>query len=103
MEGNALFVKEVIRMLGQEGMEEGQGEIISIPKGIPDVRGRRLSRLSDHCNQALAEASIIVREFDFKVLNAPNREVAEEQLLQLLDEALEAHVIEELPGGVERY
>ena len=89
-EGNPLFVTEIIRMLPGEGLEEGQEYIASIPEGVRDAIGQRLNRLSEECNQTLTVASIIGREFDFR-------------LLRLVDEALEAHVIEELPQARERY
>ena len=102
-EGNPLFVGEVIRMLGQEGIEGSQERITNIPEGVRDASGRRLDRLSEGCNQILTTASVIGREFDFSILRALSNDLAEESLLQLTDEALEAHMIEELPGGRERY
>ena len=101
-EGNPLFVGEVVRLLGQQGMEESQDWDISIPEGVWDVIGRRLDRLSELCNQVLTTASVIGREFDFRLLDKLAG-TSEDQLLQVLEEASEAHVIEEMPGGKERY
>ena len=64
--------------------------------------GRRLNRLSEECNQVLTTASVIGREFDFRLLAALS-EVTENQLLEVIDEALEARVLEELDRGEERY
>ena len=102
-EGNPLFVTEIIRMLPCEEIEEGQDYIASIPEGVRDAIGRRLNRLSEGCNQVLTTASVIGREFDFSVLNALNEGTTEEQLLQMIDEGLETHLIEEIPGIEERY
>ena len=102
-DGNPLFVGEVIRMLAQQGIEGSQARLTSIPEGVRDAIGRRLIRLSQGCNQVLTTASVIGREFDFQLLKTLSDGVAEEQLLQLVDEGLEAHMIEELPGGGERY
>ena len=102
-EGNPLFVTEIIRMLPGEGLAEGQDHIASIPEGVRDAIGRRLNRLSEDCNRVLTTASVIGREFDFKLLNALRDDPTEASLLELVDEALAAHVIEELPRGRERY
>ena len=100
-EGNPLFVNEVIRVLHQGGTENLP--LASIPEGIKDAIGRRLNRLSEGCNQVLTLASVVGREFDFRVLEALSRDIPEEELLALVDEGLEAHAIEELPQAVGRY
>jgi DNA-binding CsgD family transcriptional regulator len=51
----------------------------------------------------LVTASIIGREFDFKLLSTLSRGTTDEQLLRVVDEALAAHMIEESPGPGERY
>ncbi|MFQ6026140.1 MAG: AAA family ATPase [Dehalococcoidia bacterium] len=102
-EGNPLFVTEIVRMLPVAGLGDGQDHIISIPEGVRDAIGRRLNRLSEGCNQILTTASVAGREFDFKLLSALRDDLSETLLLGLVDEALEAHVIEELPEGRERY
>ncbi|MFQ6028388.1 MAG: AAA family ATPase, partial [Dehalococcoidia bacterium] len=104
-QGNPLFVCEVVRMLAQRNAEEGQGQdqVASIPEGVRDAIGRRLNSLSDGCNQVLTTASVIGREFDFSLLGALNSEMPEEQLLAVIDEALAAGLVGELPDGSERY
>ncbi len=94
---------EIIRMLPGEGIEEGQDYIASIPEGVRNAIGRRLNKLSEGCNWVLTIASVIGREFDFKLLNALRDDLTEASLLELVDEALAAHVIEELPEGRDRY
>jgi predicted ATPase len=106
-EGNPLFVTEVVRLLTQEGeltperLSGSEGWSLRIPEGVREVIGRRLDRLSDHCNEALAVASI-GREFGLDQLDRL-LDYSEEQLLQLLEEALAARVIEEVTGAVDRY
>jgi predicted ATPase len=60
------------------------------------VIGRRLSRLSERCNQALGEAAVLGREFEFVVLSAMS-ELDDEPLLGALEEALEAQLVVEVP------
>ena len=96
-EGNPLFVREIIGMLAREGLEKNQDYLTSIPEGVRDAIGRRLNQLSGSCNQVLATASVIGREFDFKLLRDLSGDITEERLLELVDEALGGHIIEELP------
>ena len=101
-EGNPLFVTEIIRMLPAEVLGEDQDFFTRIPEGVRDAIGRRLNRLSESCNQVLTTASVIGREFDFKLLRDLSGDITEERLLELIDEALGGHIIEELPQAVGR-
>ena len=108
-EGNPLFVTEVVRLLVQEGeltserLSEHESWSIRIPEGVHEVIGRRLERLSEHCNETLVVASVIGREFGLDELERVIGDLAEDRLLELLDEALSARVIEELPRSLGRY
>lgn len=110
-EGNPFFLSEVIRLLASQsaaGDVAGKitGEIsgeLGLPEGVRDVIGQRLRRLSEQCNQALTTASVVGREFDFRMLGVVLEDISESDLLGLIDEALEAHLIEEAPGQGDRY
>jgi len=108
-EGNPLFVTEVVRLLVQEGelsadkVRETDSWTIRIPEGVREVIGRRLNRLSQRCNEALTVASVIGREFTLAHLRPLVEEVTEDRLFEILEEALSARVIEELPQSVGRY
>jgi len=67
------------------------------------VIGQRILRLTEACNQALTTASVIGREFDFRLLEMLTESVTADELLDLLDEAILARIIEDLPGSVARY
>ncbi len=118
--GNPLFVTEVVRLLAQQGKlpqppasahptstisETGAGDGwgLSLPDGVRDAIGRRLSLLSDGCNGMLALASIIGREFGIDVLLRLAREVRQGQLIDLLDEAVAARIIKEVATTVGQY
>jgi DNA-binding CsgD family transcriptional regulator len=132
-EGNPFFMVQVIRLLEQEGeLTAGQlGEHPSwhlrIPEGVREVIGRRLNRLSETCNRTLSMASIIGREFTFdqlarlvdglstshalepsgslegKLREGSGQGLADDRLLEVLEQALAARVIEEVPGSAGRY
>ena len=108
-EGNPLFVTEVVRLLVQEGelASETAGNrdswAVRIPEGVREVIGRRLNRLSQRCNDTLTIASVIGREFALDQLKLVIDDMTEDRLLEVLEEALSARVIEELPQVVGRY
>ena len=108
-EGNPLFVTEVVRLLVQEGelTQEKAGQrdswSVRIPEGVREVIGRRLDRLSERCNETLTIASVIGREFTLEHLGPLIEDLTEDRLLEVLEEALSARVIEELPRSVGRY
>jgi len=116
-EGNPLFVTEVVRLLVQEGelTQEKAGQrdswSVRIPEGVREVIGRRLDRLSERCNETLTVASVVGREFTLEQLSPlivdssadSGRAMTGDRLLDVLDEALSARVIEELPRAVGRY
>ncbi len=66
--GNPFFVGEVTRQVTLENITQDEEWANNIPEGIRDAIGRRLNRLSEQCNQMLTTASIIGREFDFRLL-----------------------------------
>ena len=108
-EGNPLFVTEVVRLLVQEGElnpeKVGQRDSwsVRIPEGVREVIGRRLDRLSERCNETLTTASVIGREFTLEHLAPLIEDITEDRLLDVLEEALSARVIEELPRTAGRY
>jgi predicted ATPase len=75
-EGNPLFVLEVLRYLVEEGFlarEAGDSTRqtppeMRIPEGLRDVIGKRLTRLTDECNQVAAMAAVVGRDFRLDVL-----------------------------------
>ena len=108
-EGNPFFVGEVVRLLDEEGAltsaAPGTPERwrARIPDGVREAIGRRLDRLSRPCNETLTVASVIGREFGVDQLARLVDDLSEDGLLEVLDEALAARVIEELPPDAGRY
>jgi DNA-binding SARP family transcriptional activator/tetratricopeptide (TPR) repeat protein len=100
-EGNPLFVGELVRLLASEGRLEEAGSApwtTSIPQGVHEVIEHRLRHLSADCKDALSVASILGREFRLDALERVS-ERSPEELLDLLDEALVARVVGDLPAG----
>jgi predicted ATPase len=103
-EGNPLFVQEMLRYLRDSGLatrEDGRWQPISqaqlemsIPEGLRDVIGKRLSYLSPECNRILSTAAVIGREFRLEVLQRV-ADVSEDDLFAALEGARRAVVVEE--------
>jgi len=103
-EGNPLFVQEVIRYLTEAKLlVQADGKLIasgstpiemSIPEGLRDVIGKRLSSLSDECNRLLSIAAVIGREFRLDVLQKVAG-LPEDEVLTSIEEAKRIAIIEE--------
>jgi len=101
-EGNALFVQEVTRLLIAEGaLEHGAAANVGIPRGVHEVIGRRIGRLSEECRQTLTTACVLGREFAIDTL-AQLIDRQPREALQVLDEALEARAVGAVPGAPDR-
>jgi tetratricopeptide (TPR) repeat protein len=108
-DGNPFFVAETLRHLAETGVlaqmrQRSTADIgeLGLPEGVKEVIGRRLSRLTPRCNSVLALASVVGREFDVAVLEALE-EVPEDQLLDAIDEARRAQLVDEAPGRPDRF
>ena len=102
-EGNPLFVSQVVGLVSPAQMVEDRSWAEVLPEGVRETIGRRLSRLSEPCNQVLRTASVIGREFDASLLQQLTTDLSADGVLDALDEALEARVVEPLPQGMSRH
>ncbi len=94
-EGNAFFLSEVVNLMAQEGtLTKTSISDIAIPDGVREALGRRLNRLSEETNELLQIAAIIGRDFTYDTLTLLG-EREDDALLKMIEEALEARVIEE--------
>jgi DNA-binding CsgD family transcriptional regulator len=102
-EGNPLFVQELVAHLVESGLLGSSDALtpgirprdLVIPEGVQEVIGRRLSRLSRTCRRVLGGAAVIGRQFDLGLLEIAC-DVRGDELLTLIDEALQAAVLREV-------
>jgi predicted ATPase len=71
---------------------------VNIPQSVRDVVGRRLDRLSGSCNDALAVASVVGRDFALPVVERVS-ELEPDVVLDALEEAVQARLIREEEGA----
>jgi hypothetical protein len=105
-EGNPLFVDEVMRLLISEGaLAAGAGAFPSrlpLPEGVRETIRRRLDPLSADTAWLLATAAVIGPEFRMETL-ALTAGVDRASLIEQLDLATEAGLVEQVPGALGRY
>ena len=103
-DGNPFFVSELLRHLIESGRltrrEDGrwelEGEIsnLGLPQSVREVVGRRIERLGESSRSALAAAAVIGRDFDVDLLLEVTG-LGEDELLDLLEKAVEASILME--------
>ncbi len=110
--GNPFYAGEVLRHLTETGalvQEDGgrwrlTGSLaeLGLPQSVREVVGRRVERLGADARTALSAAAVIGREFDLDLLLAVV-EFPEDRLLDLLDEAVAASLLQESAERAERF
>ena len=93
-DGNPLFAIELIKVL----IEEGTGAAIAtipgrIPAGVHETIGRRLTRLSDRCNDLLCVAAVHGRQFTAREIAVAMDEDVQ-QVLTVLEQAVQAGIVQ---------
>jgi class 3 adenylate cyclase/tetratricopeptide (TPR) repeat protein len=109
-DGNPFYTAELLRHLLESGgiyQQEGgrwsvRGSLseLGLPESVREVLGRRVARLGDEAREALSLAAVIGRDFEVDLLVRVSGH-SEEQLLELLEEAVAASVLTEsasVPG-----
>ena len=106
-EGNPFFMREIIRTLISEDGFPRPGSNSPAPVSLPvEVREaiiRRLDHLSPEGTQTLFVAALLGREFQLPLLRRV-MDIDQEALLDTVEEAIQAHLVEETPvPGVLRF
>jgi predicted ATPase/class 3 adenylate cyclase len=111
-DGNPFYTGELLRHLLESGViyrqENGRftvlGEVseLGMPQSVREVLGRRVARLGEEEHKVLSVAAVIGREFDMDLLLAVT-ERDEDDLLELLERAVAASVLNESAGTAGRF
>ena len=110
--GNPFFAGELLRHLTESGalvQEQGGrwrlvGDVstLGLPQSVREVTGRRVDRLGSDGRTALSAAAVIGRDFDLDLLLAV-LDLPEAALLDLLDQAVAASLLQESSEQVGRF
>ena len=110
-EGNPFFLEEVVRHLEELGAVSDPEDLrragarvdeLGVPRRVKELVARRVQRLSPASSDALRVASVIGSEFGLDLL-ATVLDEGEDNVVSLLDEAVEARLVGELPARVGDY
>jgi predicted ATPase len=100
--GNPFFLGEVMRLLSAGGLLGEAGEavrdpMLRVPEEVRSLIRRRVAGLSPEAISSLDVATVIGREFDFRVLERTSR-LHPGRLLDVVDEAVETGIVLEGPA-----
>lgn len=94
--GNPFFLIEALRHVDESG---GVWDQSTLPQGVREAVSRRLSRLPVETNKALAAAAVVGSRFALELVE----EVVGTDLVDAFDEARQAGIVIEEPGGFYRF
>lgn len=102
--GNPFFISEVVRLLssGNQLEELVSTGSLAMPQSARDAIGRHLDNLSEECNRVLRTVSVLGRELGVATAERLTG-LPRQRLLERLDEACAAGVLEESSGGSGSY
>ena len=111
-DGNPFFAREIVRHLAETGaiFRDVYGRWHAnldfsdahLPASVREVVGQRVARLSDNAQRVMSTAAVVGRDFDLDLM-ARLTDRSADDLLDLLDEAIAAAVIAEVPGRLDRF
>lgn len=94
--GNPFFLIEALRHVDESG---GVWDQSTLPQGVREAVSRRLSRLPAETNKALAAAAVVGSRFALELVE----QVVGSDLIDAFDEARQAGIVIEEPGGYYRF
>ncbi len=104
--GNPLFVGEAVRLLATEGRLTEVADLpslrIAVPPGVRAAIAKRIGRLDDATGRALALGAALGPEFGLEVLRRVG-DFGADQVLDLIDDAVEAGLLQPVAGVSGRY
>ncbi len=94
--GNPFFLIEALRHVDESG---GHWDPTTLPQGVREAVSRRLSRLPEETNTALATAAVVGSRFELALVER----VVGHDLVDAFDESAKAGIVIEEPGGRYRF
>ena len=110
-DGNPFYAVEMLRHLAESGRiyeEDGRwrvthnASVLDLPQSVHEVVGWRVARLGDDVSQALGVAAVIGQDFDLDLLASALGD-NEDRVLSLLEQAVEASLVNEIPTSPGRF
>jgi AAA ATPase domain len=104
-EGNPFFADEIVRILAAEGRlqsPDALGARLRLPDGVREAIRRRLAPLPVKCQEILTLAAVVDHEFDARLLQAVS-DRSMEQVIEVLDDAVAAGIVEQVSPPFGRF
>jgi DNA-binding SARP family transcriptional activator len=107
-DGNPFFVIELLHHLRESGAVDGRLEVtgslagVGLPRSVREVITLRVQRLHEGALGVLTAGAVIGREFDLDLV-APVSLLPEDDVLDLLDSAVDAALLTEVPERPGRF
>ena len=103
-DGNPFFVQEICSHVGETGATASAFtlEALGVPEGVKQVIGRRIARLPEGTERLLTIGALMGREFDLDLLVDVARD-DEDTVLDALEQACAARLVEEVTAAIGRY
>jgi tetratricopeptide (TPR) repeat protein len=103
-EGNPFFIEEVCKALVESGQvyfvdgywDRPEMEVLEIPQSVRVAIQSRVGRMPAECQEVLRLAAVLGREFEFETLLAASSAGDEEALIEALECAVQAQLVEEV-------
>jgi DNA-binding CsgD family transcriptional regulator/tetratricopeptide (TPR) repeat protein len=100
--GNALFMREVVRLLLAEDTSDRSDVSLLVPESVRDLVRQRVRGLTSDCRDQLGIASVIGREFSLTVLaGVAGRSIT--QVMHDIEPSVEAGLVDVLDTGWYRF
>ncbi len=109
--GNPFFLWEMTRHLVETGIASEHGgrwdatvdaDVVDVPESVREVVEARVARLSGGCRIFLNAASLMGEEFRAGIAREAS-DTSEDSLLAILDEAMQAGMVDEVSATTNRY
>lgn len=101
--GNPFFIKQLVRHLEQSGaVDADDPRDFGVPAGVRDVIARSVARLPEQAGAVLRAAAVVGRDFELAILEQVV-DLGEDAVLDVLDEAVRAGLLTEIPSAPGRY
>ena len=106
-QGLAFFVVEVARHLTEADRDDGRDVLrapgrLPLPEGVRDLVGRRLARLGPGTSRVLETAAVLGSAFAFDLLQR-TCDLGQDDLVDALEPAVRAQLVDEPASGDDRY
>lgn len=110
-EGNQFFIDELVKTLVENNQitcrdnvwQRSKPGSMQLPQSVRATIQERVSKLPENAQEMLRLAAVIGQEFEFATLQKASESDDEDRLIQAIELAVQARIIQEVPGKGETF